>query len=68
MSTRGNPPRNINWLFFNPVNAESTVRSTIISGHALDTTIENLEWVADLKRWFKFRVDEADIKFWTVSR
>jgi len=39
-----------------------------IPGHALDTSVENLEWVANLKRKFKFQADEADIELWTVSR
>ena len=68
MNTPGNPSRSISWLFFNPANAKSTVQGTTIPGHALDTPIQNLEWVADLKRWFKFRTDKADIGFWRVGR
>jgi len=39
-----------------------------IPGHALDTSVENLEWVANLKRKFEFRTNVANIEFWTVSR
>ena len=68
MNTRGNPLRNVNWLFFNPANADSTVWNVTIPGHALDTSVGNLEWVANLKDNFKFRTNVANIKFWTVSR
>ena len=37
-----------------------------IPGHSLDTPVEDLEWVANLGA-FKFRVDKADIDFWTVG-
>ena len=67
MSTRGNPSRTINWLFFNPANARSTVWDTTIPGHALDTSVGNLEWVASLKGLFKFRTDKANVEFWTVG-
>jgi len=69
LSTHGNPSKalHINWLFFNPANAESTIRGMTIPGHALDTSVGNLEWVASLKRKFDFRTNEANINFLRVS-
>ena len=68
MSTRGNPSRTINWLFFNPANTKSALRGITIPGHALDTSVEDLEWVTNLKHKFGFRTNEANIDFWTASR
>ena len=68
MSTSENPPRTVNWLFFNPANAKSKIWNIIIPSHVLDTSVGNLEWVASLKRKFDFRTNEASIDFWTVNR
>lgn len=66
-STHVNPSRTINWLFYNPVNVKSELRSMTIPGHSLDTPVEKLEWVASLEHTFNFRADKANTGFWTVN-
>ena len=66
-STRGNPPRRLNWLFSNSVNVRRLVQYMDIDGHPSDPAIGELEWVAALKKRFDFRVKESTILFWQVS-
>ena len=64
-STRSHPQKRLNWLFFNPVNEWSEVFPMTVDGYGLDQSLCNLEWAAQLKRWFKFRAGTVD--FWQVS-
>jgi hypothetical protein len=64
-STRGNPSKVINWLFFNPVNIKSTVYQLSVSGHSLDTAVDSLGWQNELRSRFKFKADK--IEYWLVG-
>ena len=68
-STRAKPSKPLIWLFFDPTwNADGILHHTQVSGYALDSTpVEGLEWVGDLKKRFRFKVDESTLRFWKVG-
>ena len=64
-STRGGAKKPVNWLFFHPVNRLSEARRMTIPGYSLDAMLEELDWAAELKRFFNFRA--GIIHFWQVG-
>ncbi|KAF9645558.1 hypothetical protein BDM02DRAFT_3120027 [Thelephora ganbajun] len=57
--------RPINWLFFDPANTGSLVHTISVPSHLWDISVEDLDWVAALKKWFRFRACLTTMKFWT---
>lgn len=66
-STRANPQRKINWLFFSEKNPKSTVHHLPVPAYPLDVTLEDLEWIAVIQKWFKFRADPSSLEFSQVN-
>lgn len=66
-SIRKSPPRYINWLFFNPVNEKSRIRSLVSPGYPADIPLDQLGWVAAFKDGFRFQADTSTMEFWVVS-
>jgi len=62
-STRPNPSRSINWLFFNPVNTRSKVHGLSVPGHPSDIGIGDLDWATELEKKFGFSADTSTIEF-----
>ena len=61
------PSRCLNWLFYDPANANSRVKCTLIPGDPQDVDLDDFEWEVELKRWFKFRAERSTMKFWMVT-
>jgi len=54
-STRANPSKRLNWLFFDPKwNADCGTHGILVSGYSLERDIlEELDWVGELKESFR---------------
>jgi len=68
-STRANPSKRLIWLFFDPTwNADGITYATVVPGYSLEgTTLQELDWVGELKERFRFKVDKSTLRFWKVG-
>ena len=66
-NTRTSSETSITWFFFNAKNRQSKAYTLDVPGHRSGLTLDKLDWVAALKRRFRFSADETTLDFWTVN-